>query len=72
VQDRLKSLVDEMYSKGIRYEDARREMERHFIDCALEACDGSLTRAAETLGLPRNTLARKIEEHRKAARRYGR
>ena len=54
-----------MFDKGIRLEDAREEFERHYIDRALEATDGSLTRAATLLGVHRNTLARKLAERRR-------
>ena len=34
MRDQLNRLVDEMVSKGIRYEDARQEFERRFISRA--------------------------------------
>jgi DNA-binding NtrC family response regulator len=71
VQDRFKELVDDMFNRGIRFEDARRELERIYIERALQTADGNLCRAAGLLGLHRNTLTRKISEHRRAARRYG-
>ena len=60
----LDRLVAEMVNKGIRYPDAAREFERRFLEHALKAVDGSLTRCAALTGLHRNTLARKIAEHR--------
>ena len=59
----LEALVREMVEKGILYEDARREFERRFIMHALEKGDGNIGRAAELIGLHRNTLSRKIAEY---------
>ncbi len=53
-----------MVSKGILYDDARREFERRFIACALSYSNGNLGRAAGRLGMHRNTLSRKIAEYR--------
>jgi DNA-binding NtrC family response regulator len=62
VRDRLEQLVGEMVDKGIRYEDAQREFEKHFIARVVTNCEGNLGRAATTLGVHRNTLTRKIQE----------
>jgi DNA-binding NtrC family response regulator len=62
VRDRLEQLVGEMVEKGIRYQDAQREFERHFITRVVLKCDGNLGRAATALGVHRNTLTRKIQE----------
>jgi DNA-binding NtrC family response regulator len=62
VRDRLEQLVGEMVEKGIRYEDAQREFEKHFITRVVSDCDGNLGKAAITLGVHRNTLTRKIHE----------
>jgi DNA-binding NtrC family response regulator len=60
ISDRLERLVEEMVSTGVRYDDAVREFEKRFIARVLGACDGSLTRTADTLGIHRNTLTRKM------------
>ncbi len=60
----LDRLVAEMVNKGIHYADAAREFERRFLAHALEASDGSITRCAALTGLHRNTLTRKIAEHK--------
>jgi DNA-binding NtrC family response regulator len=62
MRERLEQLVDEMVQKGIRFEDAQREFEKHFIARVVSHCDGNLGRAATTLGVHRNTLTRKIQE----------
>lgn len=64
MRDTLEHLVDEMVSKGIRYEDAHREFEKRFIARVLARSDGNLCRAADALGIHRNTLSRKIAEYR--------
>ena len=58
----LDELVTRMVDKGIRYEDALREFDRRFIVEVVEKSDGNLCKAADTLGVHRNTLARKIKE----------
>jgi DNA-binding NtrC family response regulator len=62
VRERLEELVGEMVEKGIRYEDAQREFEKHFITRVVSNCEGNLGKAATTLGVHRNTLTRKIQE----------
>ena len=64
ISDRLDKLVEEMVDKGVHFEDAVREFEKRFIARVLGACDGSLTRTADRLGLHRNTLSRKLTQHK--------
>ncbi len=56
----LDQLVAEMVDKGIRYDDAQREFEKRFITRVVQRSDGNLSRAADTLGVHRNTLTRKL------------
>ena len=56
----LEQLVDEMVMCGVHYEDAQKEFEKRFVTRVLTKCDGNLTKAADTLGVHRNTLARKM------------
>lgn len=58
----LDQLVTEMVTKGVHYDDARLEFDRRFITRVIDNADGNLCRAADTLGVHRNTLARKIKE----------
>ena len=60
----LNRLIDEMLTKGILYDDARREIERRFISRALARSNGNLGRAADLLGIHRNTLRRKVAVYR--------
>ena len=64
MNERLERLIEEMVQKGIRFSDANREFERRFISRVVAQSDGNLSRAAETLGIHRNTLSRKITEYR--------
>jgi DNA-binding NtrC family response regulator len=64
LREQLERLVDDMVSRGIRYDDAHREFEKRFIAHVLAKADGNLCRAADLLGMHRNTLSRKITEHR--------
>ncbi len=59
----LESLVREMVSKGILFDEARREFERRFLQCALDEAAGNISRASERIGLHRNTFSRKIDEY---------
>jgi len=64
MREQLERLVDEMVTKGIRYDEAQREFEKKFITQVLQKADGNLGRAADLLGIHRNTLTRKISEYR--------
>jgi DNA-binding NtrC family response regulator len=64
LREQLERLVDEMISKGIRYDEAQREFEKKFIAQVLVKADGNLGKAADLLGIHRNTLARKMSEYR--------
>ena len=64
ISDRLERLVEEMVDKGVRFDDAIREFEKRFIVRVLGKADGSLTKTADTLGIHRNTLTRKMGEYK--------
>jgi len=64
ISDRLEKLVDEMVERGVHFDDAIHEFEKRFIARVLGSCDGSLTKTADTLGIHRNTLSRKMVEHK--------
>ena len=58
----LDQLVIEMVTRGVHYTDAQREFDKRFISCVIEKSDGNLCKAADVLGVHRNTLARKMKE----------
>jgi Fis family transcriptional regulator len=64
MREQLEQLVEEMVAKGIRYEDALREFDKRFIAQVLVKAEGNLCRAADLLGIHRNTLSRKMAEYR--------
>jgi len=64
LRDQLDGLVAEMVAKGLRHEDAQRELEKRFIAHVLTKANGNVCKAADLLGMHRNTLSRKMAEHR--------
>jgi Fis family transcriptional regulator len=64
VREQLESLVGMMVERGILLEEAVAEFEKRFIKCVLEHADGNQCRAAKVLGIHRNTLSRKVGEHK--------
>ena len=51
-----------MHSNGIRYEDAVRDFKRQYLREGLVAHRGNQCKAAEELGIHRNTLSRAMAE----------
>lgn len=64
----LDELVELMVARGVHYEDAQKEFEKRFVARTLACCDGNLTKAADVLGMHRNTLTRKMKELKVKAR----
>ncbi|MBI3400007.1 MAG: histidine kinase [Acidobacteria bacterium] len=64
ISERLEKLVEEMVDRGVQFDDAVREFEKRFISRVLGRCEGSLTRSADTLGIHRNTLTRKMGQYK--------
>jgi len=60
----LDQLVNEMVSRGVHYTDAHREFDKRFISRVISACDGNHCKAADVLGVHRNTLSRKMKDLR--------
>lgn len=60
----LDQLVAEMVQKGVHYDDAMKEFDKRFITKVLDASNGNFSKAAETLGMHRNTLARRLAQLR--------
>ena len=58
----LAILVTQMHSTGISYEDAVREFKRQYLREVLVAHRGNQCKAAEELGMHRNTLSRTLSE----------
>ena len=64
IAERLDKLVEEMVARGVQFDDAIHEFEKRFITRVLGQCDGSLTKAADALGIHRNMLTRKMGEYK--------
>jgi Fis family transcriptional regulator, factor for inversion stimulation protein len=62
VRRELDNLVTQMHSSGIRYEDAVREFKRQYLREVLVAHRGNQCKAAEELGMHRNTLSRAMTD----------
>jgi len=58
----LASVVIQMHSSGTRYEEAVREFKRQYLREVLVAHRGNQCKAAEELGMHRNTLSRAMAE----------
>jgi len=69
VKEMLESLVTEMIEKGILLDEAVGVFEKKFIQAVLTQTNGNQSRAAEVLGVHRNTLSRKIGIHKLNGRR---
>jgi len=64
VKEKLESLVAEMIEKRILLDEAVGAFEKKFIQLALGQTNGNQSKAAEVLGVHRNTLSRKIALHK--------
>jgi Fis family transcriptional regulator len=64
VREKLESLAAEMLDRHIYLDEALSELEKKFIQIALSKTGGNHTKAAQILGVHRNTLNRKIAQHR--------
>ena len=64
VKEKLEALVVEMIERHIYLDEALGEFEKRFIQTALSKTRGNQTKAAEVLGVHRNTLNRKITQHK--------
>jgi Fis family transcriptional regulator, factor for inversion stimulation protein len=58
----LDILVTQMHSSGMRYDDAVREFKKQYLREVLVAHRGNQCKAAEELGIHRNTLSRAMAE----------
>lgn len=58
----LDSLITQMHSSGVRYDEAVREFKKQYLREVLIANRGNQCKAAEELGMHRNTLSRAMAE----------
>jgi DNA-binding protein Fis len=64
LKERLEILCAEMIENGILYSEATEQFERCFIAEVMRRNKGNLLRTASTLGIHRNTLSKKLKNHR--------
>ncbi|MFZ1083590.1 MAG: helix-turn-helix domain-containing protein [Terracidiphilus sp.] len=62
VRRELDSLVTQMHSSGVGYEEAVREFKKQYVREVLLAHRGNQCKAAEEMGMHRNTLSRTMAE----------
>jgi len=62
VRRELDILVTQMHSGGVRYDEAVREFKKQYLREVLVANRGNQCKAAEELGMHRNTLSRTMAE----------
>jgi Fis family transcriptional regulator len=62
VKAQLESIVEQMYRAGIRFDDALREFQKAFVFMVLQQKKGNQCKAADQLGMHRNTLRRTITD----------
>ena len=72
MKDQLESLVSQMVERGILFEEAVGEFEKRFIKRVLDRANGNQSRAAQVLGIHRNTLSRKIDQYKLDHHRHSR
>jgi len=68
MRDLLDQLVNEMVARGVHFADAQREFEKKFLVRVIQQNEGNLCKAADTLGVHRNTLTRKVKDLKIRAR----
>ena len=60
IDGQLQRIIDELVSKGIPLEAAKKEFEKKYVAAAVSRALGNMGRAAKSLGIHRNTLRAKI------------
>lgn len=59
----LESLVDQMITRGILFDEAVKEFEKKFILKVVSRHNNNLSKAADELGIHRNTLSKRVGEY---------
>ena len=59
----LEAIIDLMITHGILFDEAVKEFEKNFILKVLDRHNNNLSKAAETLGIHRNTLSKRMLEY---------
>jgi Fis family transcriptional regulator, factor for inversion stimulation protein len=64
----LETLVDQMITRGILFEEAVKEFEKRFILSVVHRHHHNLSKAASELGIHRNTLSKRLQEYQLGAK----
>lgn len=72
MKEQLDTLINQLVDRGILYDEALAEFEKRFIRKVLDTYRGNQSRAAEALGIHRNTLSRKLDLYRLDSRDFRR
>jgi len=72
MKEQLDALINQLVDRGILYDEALAEFEKRFIRKILDTYRGNQFRAAEALGIHRNTLSRKLDLYRLDSRDFRR
>jgi len=72
IKELLEQVIQEVVGKGLFWPEVSGEFEKLFIIQALRISGGNVSQAAELMGIHRNTLSKKIREHRIKRSRYSR
>ena len=64
MKDQLEGLISQMIERGILFDEAVGDFEKKFIKRVLDRTSGNQSKAAQVLGIHRNTLSRKIGEYK--------
>jgi len=72
MKEQLDALINQLVDRGILYDEALAEFEKRFIRKVLDTYRGNQLRAAEALGIHRNTLSRKLDLYRLDSRDFRR
>jgi DNA-binding NtrC family response regulator len=59
----LEAIIDQMINRGILFDEAVKEFEKNFILKVLSRHNNNLSKAAEALGIHRNTLSKRMLEY---------
>jgi DNA-binding NtrC family response regulator len=71
MKSELEALVDQMITRGILFDEAVKEFEKNFILKVLSRHNHNLSKAAEALGIHRNTLSKRMLEYSNGANGNG-
>ena len=67
----LEAIIDQMINHGILFDEAVKEFEKNFILKILDRYNNNLSKAAEALGIHRNTLSKRLLEYSKQLNENG-